>query len=269
MARGKIVPGNIQWLKAGDLQFDERVNRAVRPSHVQSIVENFDPVKFGVLEVSRRTNGRGVGYFVIEGQHRTRAVTALFGDDEKVPCIVHEDMGEAQEADLFIGANAKLGQRPIEKFQKAVLAGHELETEINKAVEAAGCVVRGGQGDGHINAVNALTATYVGSKRLGGPSYSVLVTTLRILKNAFGPDHTSFHGTFIRGLGMFLRVHGDAIDADELASKLAKSGPNGLHRATAAWKDARKKSSSDSCAQAITDTYNRGRRKAKVADWLG
>lgn len=261
--------GDIEWLPVSELQFDERVNRPVNMARVAWIANNFNPEWVGVLTVSQRTNGRGTGYFVIDGQHRTRALLRMGWTDQRVPCHVRRDLAESDEAGLFVGLNTSAKPGAYQRFAKSVLAGDPEAVAIDKIVRSVGLRVNEQQGDGHVTAVATLEAIYRGGRRTGGEDPHALLATLRIATNSWGKTAAAMNGQVLHGLGLVVRRYGSGIDHDDLEKKLGPypGGPARLLGAARGLRDLRGGSVANCVAAVIVATYNKGRRTTGVTDW--
>lgn len=267
--RNRGETGDVEWLPVSELQFDEEINRPVNKARVDSIAASFNPEWVGVLTVSERTNGRGVGYFIIDGQHRARALMKMGWADQRVPCHVRRDLTQSDEAGLFVGLNTTAKPSAYQRFAKSVLAGDPEAVAISDIVKSVGMSISDQQADGQINAVSTLEAVYRGGRRSGGQDPHALLTTLRIATNAWGKTANAVNGQIIHGLGLVVRRYGTKIDHDELLKKLAPfpGGPAGLLGRARGLRDIRGGSVANCVAAVIVDTYNKGKRSGAVADW--
>src|ERR1700692_227835 len=92
-----------EWLAVKDLRIDPAYQR-VRPEEdpeVHHIVEHYNLHQFKPLDVSRRAQTND--FFAIDGGGRL-AVARLRGD-KIVPCTVHWDLTQVEEAWLFYALN--------------------------------------------------------------------------------------------------------------------------------------------------------------------
>lgn len=123
------TPGNGRELKElalHDLTLDPVINRSVDEKWVNKIAESFNPLALGLMTVWKTDTGE---HKIVDGQHRYRAAQ-LRGYDEPVACYVHYGLNEAQAAELFLEINNQRNVSAIDKFRKAVQAGHRQEVAV-------------------------------------------------------------------------------------------------------------------------------------------
>lgn len=203
-----------QMINEGDLQFGP-YQRKLRISRVKKIVQGFDPSIFGVILVSKRTNG---DYFVLDGQHRIAALRLLGKKNpntinQKVECRVHHGLTLAEEAKMFGGANDVLIVHPFDKFNASVYANDRESVEIKKIVTASQFEISRNK----LCATSSLQKVYR-SENGNGPS--ILRRALGIYLKTWG-NKASPKGSVIEGLGLFIKRHGKKIDDGELADKMS------------------------------------------------
>lgn len=204
----------VKWLRVKNLSVRwVEAQRGLDNGHVKTIMDDFDPDKFGTVAVTTE-NGDGRRH-IVDGQHRVEAVRRMWGKNERVPCqiIPAGDPEEAAEAFLGINKNRKK-LNAIEKFHVAVTAGHEDQVAVDKLLRDMGYKVAMGQEDGTISAITACMNTY---NRLG---LDGLKRTLLLLRGTWGIEREAYHNSIIRGYTKFLREHGEDCDDERLVKKV-------------------------------------------------
>lgn len=234
-----------------DLQAHPKVQRKFDPLWARKIRDSFDPDKFGepaVVEDSGR-------YLVFDGQHRTWAAREVLGPDQKVPCIIYSEMPVERQADLFLGRSNVKAIRAIDKFRTAVLAEHDVETEITKALATLGLRLDEPRLPGVVRSPAALIKVH---SRIG---VTGLRRALSIIKTAWGSDPDAYDGIIIRATGELLRRFATEIDDEDFSRKLSRNGGPGqiLGRA----RDFAKAAGMNverAAVERMVNIYNKGRR---------
>lgn len=261
------------WVPLDSLKFDHAVNPRTPDQarrRVDAIVRDFDPDKLGYLTVSRRDqNGT---YVVLDGQHRVAALRRLGYDDQKVECRVYEGLTAQQEADIFLGLNTVRTMSAIHQLLAGIAAGRQPEADIARIVESLNLRIGDQCADGQIAAAKALRVVYGGGRvrRVKPESHpKLLQATLRLILSTWGRQQDALAGQIIEGVGFFLARYGSDVEVSVLVEKLAKNGtPNKLIGEGRALRSAHDLTLSSAIAWRITDIYNKGRVKNRLASWL-
>lgn len=256
------------WLPVSLLRFDPQVNRDINDRNVTKICEGFDPDAFGVIEVSERPDGT---YVVIDGQHRCKAIIDMGWADQRVECKVHRQLTIAQEAALFSKLNASLNLSPIEKFLKRVVAEDPVAVEVVRIAAKVGFIVDRQPRDGNIAAVVSLEKIYRGTKFSADRMQAkALEKTLLAVSQAWGHTYAAVHGDILLGVGWVVLRYNGALDVEALIPRLAAmpGGPARLLGNARGLREMKGGSSVADCiASIVVDSYNKGRRTNKLADW--
>jgi len=214
----------VEWIAVKNISVIwAEAQRPLNDKHAQTIADNLDPEKFGVLIVTK-PNGHGI-YHAVDGHHRKVAVERCWGKEEKVPCLVLDAEDPKRAAELFDAINS--GRRklqPLELFKVRVTAKSKLEVSVNSIVQKSGFVVGsyGSKSDGNqIACVQALGAVYESF----GPE--VLERTLQLIIAIWGTaDKGAKNSMVVRGIGEFLSEF-RTLDWKRLREKMAAKYPSG------------------------------------------
>jgi len=257
--------GRRMYLPISCLEMDPATQRALNKSWVKSHVTDFDPDLFGEIVVSVR----GGRHLIVDGQHRVELLRAMgWEGDQKVPCLVYEELTLAEEAALFRGLADRKALRAFDDFRIAIVAGEDVECDIDRIVRAQGLSLSDAKKDGAISAVGALRRVYSGGGIAQG-SPVALAKTLKALKAAWGTDATAFEGPLILGAGLVLLRYNGKVDEGALAAKLskAKGGPSSMVGRAKGLMESKHRPLGHCVAAGIVDAYNSGRRAGKLEDW--
>jgi hypothetical protein len=181
-----------------DLALDPVINRSVDERWVSKLAEGFNPLALGLFTVWKDGNGE---HKIVDGQHRYRAA-ALRGYDQPVACYVHHGLDEAQAAELFLEINSQRNVSAIDKFRKAVQAGHQQEVAVAAVLADYGLQV--GTASGDIGSPTVLLQIHT----TGGDT--LLRELIDTLLGAFSdmPRAQALHGEVLSSLLYALRKYG-------------------------------------------------------------
>lgn len=241
------------WVRVGDLTVAwPDAQRDLAEYKAKAIAEAFDPSLFGTLTVSPLPGGK---YHVDDGWTRTSAVRMIFGDNERVPCVVVPAGTAAAAARIFYEMNGNRSKpSAMERFKVGVTGEYPDECAVNEIVECQGLKVELQHTDGCISAVAALLSIYRGYGEDG------LRNVLVFIKDTWGQDCDGFNAHLMKGAALFL-VQPEVVKTDRLAKKLArKFTPGRLLGAAKASREAFGGSMPRAVAAIIQEVYVPGGR---------
>jgi len=253
------------FLKIATLKVDDRVQRPLDRVRAHNMAMEFNPDGFGIIHVSRRTNG---DHFIIDGQHRVAAAKEFLGDSvngQLIECKVYERLSLREEAERFRLLNSEVGPGRIQKFLISIEERHPETLAIVKILNEFGLRVAYYAHDQCVPAVGALQAVYRGlatknAKHQQRPE--LLTSTLAVLTTAWGGVAGSLNGELIEGIGRLLEMRGDKIDLKDLAKRLSSypgGGPGVIGKARGR-RDIMGGRLANNVAEVALEIYNRGRR---------
>ncbi len=200
--------------------------------------------------VSLRDDGL---YYVVDGQHRIRALQQAGHNEKQILCEVQEGLTEKEEAALFLKLNnGRKAVAAYDKWKAELVARDPSALEIQKIVSAAGLRVTKAPGKNNICAVNALRSVHHSKKNL--PS------VLSVLSNWAEEDTSLYEGQLIKAMAEFLALYPNA-DRKLLVKKLQPLSPESvLSRINRQTSKADRIPFRDAAAIIIREIYNRGCR---------
>ncbi len=249
---------HLEWVDLNKMRVNPTAQREFSEPWGDAILKKFDIDKLQFPTVNLRDGW----YYVIDGQHSVYAYKMWLGswEDQKIQCMVHKGLTEAEEAEMFLSLNNKRAVSVFDKFRVGVHAGRIEECDIDRIVRANGCIVtRNRANPGAISCVSALRAVY----RDCGPE--ILGATVRIIRDAYGD--AGYEAPIVRGIGAILNRF-PMIDRVRLQLSLhdAHAGSKGLLNSAAQIRKQVGGTQVDSVAAAAVKIYNRS-RGSKLPTW--
>ena len=241
----------LQWIPVKNLSVVWiKAQRPLNERWAQYICDNFDPELYDPLVVTSK-DGNGM-YHVVRGQHRKTAVQMKWGDEEQVPCFVMEITDPARAADLLVRSNTQVKpMAPVYRFKCSVTAKYPDQVAIHHICKATGYKVEQGCSDGMIAAVGALEWVY----RKCGPA--VLRSTLSIIRQTWGYDHSATNSGLLRAYGTLLTQH-PHINTKRVTEVMDRMTPAKLQAQGKSEAEVHGSSITDGIVRIIIKLYNHG-----------
>lgn len=214
----------VEWVDLGKM-FVDVYGRPLKPARKRWLdKKTFDFDLAQVAEVSRRDDGR---YALLDGQGRK--YLAQKDGVKSILAKVHTGLTYEQEADLFVKYNSDRFQTtPVEEFNAAVEAKHELELAIMAVLEERDLTVNYGHGKTSVRAVEVMR-DIARQKDMG---LGVLGHTLDVIHDAWhdsGDDTALYAADIMSGMAQFWVRYNSLIPSyKELLSSLRRTRPQRL-----------------------------------------
>lgn len=254
------------WIRLDTLKPHPTVQRHLSPTKVGKIIR--------ALEDDLTAAWGAIGplhivflddqYWIVDGQHRWAALVRCGFGDQKVNCMVHEEVKDAAgAAKLFLGLNDRLLVGAFDRWKQELGWGDPVAVGARDIAESFGLRVALQTSDGIISCVNTLKKVYV---RDDGKT---LKDVLNILATAYGLTAASVEGKLIDGLAIVSARFSDQLDRAVLTKKLAKypGGASSLLGDAKGFMRVRRGPMSKAVAEVIVDTYNVGRHEENRLSW--
>lgn len=235
--------------------------RPLSEAWVNKIVAAFDIDKMKLPVLSERDTH----YHIVDGQHTIEAYKRWSGlgwEKETLECLVHSNLTDSEEAELFLSLNTTKQVTTFDKFDKAVKAGRADEVHINAIVMGAGLKISRGPGpSGCIRSVATLSNVY---KRSDG---NTLAKALRIVRDSFGDS--GFESIVIDGIGHLCQRYNGVLKEDETVERLGsiRGGVNGLLGKAEILHKQTGNAKALCVAAAAVEVINAKRGKQRLASW--
>jgi hypothetical protein len=249
----------MQKFRAEALKPHPLAQRELVPARLRKLKDNLDLDAIGVLHaVQYKIKGQD-GPWIIDGQHRWRAIMDHGLGEWEVEVKLHLDVTDDVRASaLFLKLNDRSPVRPYDKFQNRLTAKDEDAIAINDIVISHHLKISVGVGNNNITGITALEKTY---KMDNGKA---LDKALGVITEAWGLR--SFDAKIIEGIGMVCARYNGVLDASALTKKLSKypGTSTGLIGDARGLMEYRKVSLARCIAERVIETYNTGRRDARL-----
>lgn len=240
---------------------DERVNRIMSPARVAKLRANLDLEGIGSFIVSKREND---DLILLDGAHRSTALMEEGLGDVAIPALVHHNLTQAREAQLFLIYNDRLIVDILERFRLQVQAEDPEATILDREIRNAGFMPRSSSRN-RLTCVKALQTLYRGGSSSGREAHlKTLRETLRVIREAWGTEGTATKQT-INGIGSLLLNHEDEVDTERLITALsnARGGANAIAVRTHYHTTEGGKQAMPGAELAVAEIYNKDLKRAE------
>ena len=251
----------VMEVRAEALKFDASYQRAIIPARVKRLRTDMDLDAIGVITVSERDGE----LYVVDGQHRVRALVDEGLGEWKVKCNVYSDMEPEEEAGLFRTMNDTRRIAAFDDFRAGLVERDPECVAIARICERAGLRVDQQAGPGHVTCVGALRSIYRRSPN--GKAGALLTATLDLALASWGRQSSAVEGKVLEGIAIVLDTYGEEVDLAALTKKLAKVGgqASGLLGMARGLREHRGGTVAQAVAVIVVDLYNKGRRAGSLA----
>lgn len=255
------IKSKVIKIEAQQCRIHPHAQRDLLPSKLKELTEELDLDSVGVLHaVEYEINGETC-IWIVDGQHRWRALIDLgLGEwvvDVKIHLEVKDDAGASA---LFLRLNNRAPVSPYAKFDNEYRARLNHAVEITDIAKAHHLKIAKQSGDRHLACITALHTVF------DYDAGQTLADTLDIVVEAWGRSGPSLEGKIIEGLGLVFKTYNGSIERPVLVKKLAKypGGPSRLLGDARGMREFRKASVSLCVAELVVELYNLGRRGTKL-----
>jgi ParB/Sulfiredoxin domain len=261
LAKMGMPSSKVVKIRAEQIQPHPLAQRDPVKSNLHYLINHLDLDAIGVLHVVNYPINGKTGYWIIDGQHRWRALMEHGLGEWEVEVKIHLDVkDDARASALFLELNHRSPVCPYDKFLNELKAKHEDAIGMNDIALTHGCRISRQSADGCIAGITHMRKAY----RLdGGKSLDKAVGTIIA---AWGKRASGLEGKTIQGMSMVYARFNGVIDQASLAGKLAKyqGGPSALVGDARGLSDLKKSALTNCIAERIIDTYNKGRSSGKL-----
>ena len=249
-------------VRVDSLRIHPTAQRDLVPARVRHIRQNLDLDAIGLLHAVEYEINGVTALWLLDGQHRQRALIDEGFGEWPVEVRIHLDCKtDARASELFLELQDRLSVNTWAKFDNHRKAGHADAVGVERIAQERNFQIGKATADGTISCVAALCRIYAADE---GAS---LAKTLDTIVAAWGHGAPAIEGKLIEGLGIVFKTYNGQIEIDSLVRKLAKypGGASALIGNARGLRVFRHNASLPRCvAERIIETYNAGRRAGKL-----
>lgn len=246
-------------MRADSLQPHPLAQRELVPSRLRKLIATLDLDAIGVLHAVEYPIKGKSAIWIVDGQHRWRALMDHGMGEWMVEVKIHTDVtDDARASAIFLKLNDRSPVSPFDKFQNRLMAKDEDAVAINDiAIKHHMKISRTG-GPGCLVGISCIEKTY---KLDGGDS---LDKSLGIVNEAWGLR--TVEAKIIEGIGLLCARFNGAMDIPALTKKLSKypGSATGLVGDARGLMEYRKVSLARCVAERVIEAYNTGRRDGRL-----
>lgn len=248
-------------VEARSLRVHPLAQRQLVPSKLKKLMADLDLDAIGVLHCVEYEIDGVLAIWIIDGQHRWRALMDHGFGEWLVEVKIHTDViDNARASELFLKLNDRAVVSPFDKFQNEVRAHVPGAVGATQTLQARELRAGAAPGDGQVRCVTALKKLYDAD---GGKTLSL---TLDTIVAAWGKTASALEGKLIEGIGLIYSTYNGSIDQAAMVKKLAKhpGGASGLLGDAKGLRQYRKSTLSRCVAEAVIEVYNAGRKTGRL-----
>ena len=247
-------PFTVELIPLNDLIVDLTYQRPPQEVFVEQIIQNFDEILVGTLDVAERADGT---HAILDGAQRFEALQKF---KVNVWCSIYKDMTLKDEAMFFYRKNRnRRGVHPFYQFRALMVTGDKRAIAIDRIVKSEGYKLEiGSVPDDVITAIRAVEDAYDMSSLARKESLS---PTLHVMRQCFFGRKSGKEGELIKGLGKFFQSFSEEeIDYNWLIDILAGQNPQALIGRASDAAQVGRHPRAYHMAKDIVNIYNRGRK---------
>lgn len=242
---------------AKDLMIHPYAQRELVPSKLKSLTKSLDLDAIGIIHAVDCNIGGVDGVWVIDGQHRVKALMEVGFGDWLVDCVIHADAADEQKScDLFLKLNDRAAVYAYDKFMAEVRAGHASAVGATAVVESKGLAI------GRTSAAKTITAVMCLKKAWALDNGISLARALEAMIQAWGTSAHCMEGKVIEAISTIFHRYGQKIDGASFVQKMAKfpGGPARVVGVAKGHMEVHRVSLARAIANTLIDAYNHGKR---------
>jgi hypothetical protein len=246
---------------ASELRLHPLAQRDIVPAKLKKLMAELDLDAIGVLHaVAYQIDGEE-GPWIIDGQHRWRALMDHGLGEWVVDVKLHLGITDhAGASALFLKLNDRSPVSPYDKFLNEVRAEFPAAVSIYNLLGSRGLRFARNSADGQVCCPAALKKVY------GMDSGKALGLALDTILAAWGKTAAAMEGAILEGIGLVYGAYHDRVERPALVNRLAKysGGPGKLIGDAKGLKNFRKAPLPRCVAEVVIGQYNVGRRVGRL-----
>lgn len=252
-----------QKVRADSLLIHPYAQRELSKSRVKKLREKLDLDAIGTIHaVEYAPKDYKSGLYVVDGQHRIRALVEEGMGEWEVLVSIHVDVKNDERAsELFLNLQDRLAVSSADKFINELQAKDDIVVGIDDILRQQGVKFSKASGDGSVACPISLKRSY---KLDDGKA---LHRGMGWITHAWGKRSEGLEGKIIEGLSLVASANNGNIDDAAMVIRLAKyaGGPSALLGDAKGRVRYHRGSLARAVASTIIDSYNSGRKTGRLA----
>ncbi len=248
-------------VRADELVVHPVAQRTIVPANLRRITATMDLDAIGVLHAVEYPIMGKTRLYLIDGQHRWKALMDLGFGEWQVEVKVHMDITDDKAAcDKFLKLNKRAVVCPYDTYIQELHAGYQDAVGSAAIARRHGLRISNQSSDASLCCVSSV-------KRLHAmDAGKTLDVTLQVILGAWGSKAAALEGKLLEGVGAVFAKYNDTIDKSTMMKKLAKypGGPSGLIGDARGIREYRGSTLSRCVAERVIEHYNAGRRSVRL-----
>ncbi|GHU70507.1 hypothetical protein FACS1894184_16050 [Clostridia bacterium] len=200
-----IAGMELKLVPIADLRFYD-YHRTIRKRHAKRLAEHFDPIRAGVIIVSKRDGE----YYVIDGGQRIKAM-----QEKQItvcPAMILYDLTIEQEADYFRKQGDDFSRlSPYEKFHAGLYALDPIDREIDDLIKRYNFVFIG-----KVEPGNRITSVGAAKRIYTKYNADTLEKTLALIRETWNGNSNVLRKDYFLGIAEFVKYHNAADFAERM-----------------------------------------------------
>lgn len=257
MVKLPTVKSKLLKVRADTLRIHPTAQRDILPSRLKKFLAELDLDAIGVLHAVEYAIGGEMALWIVDGQHRWRALIDHGFGEWTVEVKVHVDVkDDAKASALFLKLNDRAVVSPYARYRNELKAGQEDAVGVDNIVGRFDLEVSNYKDDSRLTCPVSLKKVY------NVDEGSTLNETLKMIVSAWGSKSAALEGKVIEGLAMVLSRYNGVMEKEVMSKKLSKypGGASGIVGDARGLQEFRKVAIPRCIAERIIETYNKGRK---------
>lgn len=255
------VKSKLLRVRADSLRVHPTAQRDILPARLKKFLAELDLDAIGVLHVVEYAINGEAAMWIVDGQHRWRALIDHGFGEWMVEVKVHVDVkDDAKASALFLKLNDRAVVTPYARYMNELSAGQEEAVGVENVVGRFALKVSNYKDDSRLACPVSLKKVYCIDDG------NTLNETLKMIVSAWGTKSSALEGKIIEGLAMVLSRYNGVMEKEAMSRKLAKypGGAFGIVGDARGLQEFRKTAMPRCIAERIIETYNKGRRVGQL-----
>lgn len=265
-ARPGDDPRKMAYVRAGDLEIDQNVQRGVDPAKLDRMQEAGDGFSFSLAEVPTVVERQPGRFVVLEGQHRV-TLQQQIDPDAAIWVVVLDDERDEAGIALLIARTRKM-HTLYDQWQLRLRRGEPMQVQAQAVLDQLGLALSGFSRLEGYTSIAAVAALRYVMDLPGDPDYTqgaaLLDSTLSVILAAWQSAPKMWEGVLIKSVARLLQRN-PGIDKLRLTRTLSAQLPARWSQEQAHRRQ--NQSALEAVGTAIRDQYNHALSQGRRIEW--